>query len=150
MKAFRTDGCGMGLVVAESEYRFLCWEKLGQRLYMAVRDDAPQVPGSITFAQAVHRMTTSKPEWDSLAVKPYGNFAKRNLYRIFAHLERQVQSVLATQKRGEIDDILIDGRPAELEGARFIEITGVWANLPGSRLPPSNGISIGRIEEAIE
>lgn len=148
MKAFLMDGCTMGLVIAGPEYRFLFWsvDPNGvQRLYMVV-PERYRVLGnskSITFKEAVGDLTESGVEWSlSTTSEQLASVSKRNLFRIFSHLERRT-AALDQRRTAALDGRTdaFDDCPPGLEQAKHIEITGnLWDHMPGSDLPATNGM----------
>lgn len=157
MKSAMTDGCTMGLVVAGTEWRFLYWDGSpgkDRRLFMVVKKSLwsrSRGPSSMTWKAVSKDMKLSMDEWNisSDLEAEERDLSLRNLYRIFTHLERNVQTMLASQQRGQ-PQLSFDGCPPGLEDAFHIEITIVWPNLPGSNLPPTNGISVDTIYEEVE
>lgn len=157
MKAFLMDGCTMGLVIAGTEYRFLFWsvDPNGvQRLYMVVPEkysvSGKAIGKSITFKQAVDNLTDSGVEWclsPSETLEKLASVSKRNLFRIFSHLERQT-AVMDQRRVAALDGqtgLAFDGCPPDLEKAKRIEITGnLWDHMPGSDLPATNGMGAPR------
>lgn len=131
MKAFLMDGCTMGLVIAGAEYRFLFWsvDPNGvQRLYMVV-PERYRVSGnskSITFKQAVDDLTDSGVEWSlspSETSEQHASLSKRNLFRIFSHLERQT-AAMDQRRTAALDGrtgLAFGGCPPDLEQAKRIE-----------------------------
>lgn len=105
----------------------------------------------MTWKAVSKDMKQSMDEWNiSSDLEPEDrDMSLRNLYRIFTHLERNVQTMLAFQQEGQ-PQLSFDGCPSNLEDALHIEITDVWPNLPGSNLPPTNGVSVDTIYEEVE
>lgn len=153
MKAFLMDGCTMGLVVAGTEHRFLFWSvdpNAVQRLYMVVPEEytvsGKAIGKSITFQAAVDNLTDSGVEWSlspSDTSEQLASLSKRNLFRIFSHLERQT-AVMDQRRAAALDGqtgLAFDGCPPDLEQAKRIEVTGdLWDHMPGSDLPATNGM----------
>ncbi|KAG7527791.1 hypothetical protein FFLO_06598 [Filobasidium floriforme] len=143
MKARATDGCGMGMIVAGSQYRIFFWDETD--LWMAV----PSIwKGNLryTWPKLVELYDKhDQIEWDVLEQGNWGEYAKRNVWHILTHLQGQVDAVIAGHRRGS-EELYLNGRPA-LEHAKYVKIEEVWANYPGSDYPPTDGVPVGTIVE---
>ncbi|KAG7548907.1 hypothetical protein FFLO_03199 [Filobasidium floriforme] len=151
-KALLMDGCAMGLVVAGTEYRFLWWDTEERRLYMVVPVRGWDHGNSLPLGRILQEFTESVggEEWDvQHPVPSQRELARRNLYSILKHLDEQTRSMVADQQAGR-NRFTMTLRPV-LSGAKFVEITEIWGNLPRSSAPLTNGANISpTIHEAPE
>jgi hypothetical protein len=125
-KALMMDGCKMGLVVAGQQYHFFWWDLETNRLYWVVEKDSWEHGDTLSVQEATEgSMGPSTDEWDVGGEVPVDrrNQSRRNLYRIFAHLEEQTMRKIHDQCRG-IDSLSTES-PRSLEGAKYVEIENV-------------------------
>lgn len=142
-KALLIDGCAMGMVVAGTEYPFLWWDTEERRLYMVVPVRGWGHGNSLPLGRILQEFTESVggEEWDvQHPVPSQRELARRNLYSILKHLDQQTLSMVADQQAGR-NRFTMTEVPV-LSGAKFVEITGVWGNLPRSSASPTNGVNI--------
>ncbi|KAH8079756.1 hypothetical protein HD553DRAFT_318488 [Filobasidium floriforme] len=140
-KALLMDGCAMGLVVAGTEYRFLWWDTKQGRLYWAV-PASRWAPDSLEMSEAIEGFTNSGHEWNVAHHVPAArDRARRNLYTIFETLERQVRATIERENQNPLCGGGFQQRPV-LDGAKFVEITRVWKDLPGSSSPATIAVTV--------
>lgn len=94
------------------------------------------------MSEAIEGFTNSGPEWNVAHHVPAArDRARRNLYTIFETLERQVRATIEKENQNPLCGGGFQQRPV-LDSAKFVEITGVWEDLPGPSYPATNGMSV--------